>query len=155
MQQIRNEIKEKGLDSSMLSFEDVPFEREVSHAESEFRLPSLQQSAEYLNIRNQIEPYKPINGNPVTVFIKKVIRKLMKFYIMPVITEQNALNHHCANAVQQVTSYVSANADVDLQALAAKVQELELKQAANRQEIAALQRRVEALAAENKALRQG
>ena len=48
MQQIRAEIKEKGRDSSMLSFEDVPFEREVSHAESEFRLPSLQQSAEYL-----------------------------------------------------------------------------------------------------------
>ena len=138
MQQIRAEIKEKGLDSSMLSFEDVPFDKEVSHADSEFRIGSLLQSAEYLNIRNQIEPYKPITGNPVAVFVKKVIRKLVKFYFLPVITEQNALNHHTANAVQQLSSYVSADSAVDVKSLEAKVEEMELILAANKKEIEAL-----------------
>lgn len=154
MQQIRAEIKEKGLNSSMLSFEDVPYDKEISHAEYEFRLTSLLQSAEYLNIRNQIEPYKPVAGNPIAVFVKKVIRKLVKFYILPIVTEQNALNYHCANAVQQLSCYVGANAEVDLTALMAKVEELELIQAANRKEIAALQSRIDALTEENKSLRQ-
>ena len=58
--QIRAEIKEKGLEASMLSFEDVPFEREAGHVENHFELSSLVQSAEYMNARNQIEPYKEI-----------------------------------------------------------------------------------------------
>jgi hypothetical protein len=154
MQQIRAEIKEKGLDSSMLSFDDVPFERETGHTETTFSLPSLTQSAEYLNVRNQIEPYKPIDGNPIVVFVKKVIRKLMKFYIMPVVTEQNALNYHCSNAVSQVSAYMNRNAGVDIVALAAEVEELKLIQAGNKKEIAALRERVDLLTAENDALRQ-
>lgn len=150
MQQIRAEIKEKGLDSSMLSFEDVPFDKEVSHADSEFRIGSLLQSVEYLNIRNQIEPYKPITGNPAAVFVKKVIRKLVKFYFLPVITEQNALNHHTANAVQQLSSYVSADSAVDVKALEAKVEEMELILAANKKEIEALRSQLSALTEENK-----
>ena len=63
--QIRAEIKEKGLESSMLSFEDVPFDKEVSHSESHFELSSLVQSVDYVNARNQIEPYKEITGNPI------------------------------------------------------------------------------------------
>lgn len=106
MKQIRAEIKEKGLDSSVLSFEEIPFQQEVSHAAQNFQLASLQQSADYLNIRNQIEPYKPLEGNFLVVFIKKVIRKLVKFYLLPIITEQNALNLHTANAVNQLNLYV-------------------------------------------------
>lgn len=122
MKQIRAEIKEKGLNSSMLSFEEIPFQQEVSHAEQHFQPASLQQSAEYLNIRNQIEPYKPLEGNFLVVFIKKVIRKLVKFYIMPVMTEQNALNLHTANAVNQMNLYIQ---QTDITALTSRIDALE------------------------------
>ncbi len=156
MKQIRAEIKEKGLDSSMLSFEEIPFAQEVSHADSSFQLSSLKQSAEYLNIRNQIEPYKPIDGNFLIVFIKKVIRKLVKFYIMPIMTEQNALNLHTANAVQQMNNYIQDRQEadkIDIAALVSRIDELETKQAANRQEMNALRSQIKALQAENQELK--
>ncbi|MBR1528823.1 MAG: hypothetical protein IJ642_05935 [Oscillospiraceae bacterium] len=156
MKQIRAEIKEKGLDSSMLSFEEIPFAQEISHADVNFQPAALQQSADYLNIRNQIEPYKPIEGNFLVVFIKKVIRKLLKFYIMPIMTEQNALNLHTANAVQQVNNYIQSRTESDqiaISALVSRLDALEAKQAANRQEIAALRSQVRALQAENQELK--
>ncbi len=151
--QIRAEIKEKGLESSMLSFEDVPFDKEVSHSESHFELSLLVQSADYVNARNQIEPYKEITGNPITVFIKKVIRKLIKFYIMPIMTEQNALNYHCANAVNQLSCYVQNNSQVDVLKLAEKVDALELKLTATKLETDSLRTQVKALKAENAVLK--
>lgn len=151
--QIRAEIKEKGLEPSMLSFEDVPFDKEVSHAETHFELSSLVQSADYMNARNQIEPYKEISGNPISVFIKKVIRKLVKFYIMPIMTEQNALNYHCANAINQVSCYVQSNSKVDIEQLASKVDELELKLTATKLETDSLRTQVKALKAENARLK--
>ncbi|MGN0677189.1 MAG: hypothetical protein ACI4K5_05535 [Ruminococcus sp.] len=151
--QIRAEIKEKGLEPSMLSFEDVPFDKEVSHTETHFELSSLVQSADYMNARNQIEPYKEISGNPISVFIKKVIRKLVKFYIMPIMTEQNALNYHCANAINQVSCYVQSNSKVDIEQLASKVDELELKLTATKLETDSLRTQVKALKAENARLK--
>lgn len=151
--QIRAEIKEKGLEASMLSFEDVPFEREAGHAENHFELSSLVQSAEYMNARNQIEPYKEIKGNPISRFIKKVIRKLVKFYIMPIMTEQNALNYHCANAVNQVSCYVQENSQIDIVKLASKVDELELKLTATKLETDSLRTQVKALKSENARLK--
>ena len=145
MNQIRAEIKEKGLDSSMLSFEEIPFQQEVSHAEQNFQLASLQQSAEYLNIRNQIEPYKPLEGNFLIVFIKKIIRKLVKFYIMPIITEQNALNLHTANAVNQMNLYIQEQQK--------KMTDLETKQEVQRQEMDALRTQIKALQKENRELK--
>ncbi len=151
--QIRAEIKEKGLEPSMLSFEDVPFDKEVSHTETHFELSSLVQSADYMNARNQIEPYKEISGNPISVFIKKVIRKLVKFYIMPIMTEQNALNYHCANAINQVSCYVQNNSEIDVVQLASKVDELELKLTATKLETDSLRTQVKALKAENARLK--
>lgn len=151
--QIRAEIKEKGLELSMLSFEDVPFDKEVSHTETHFELSSLVQSADYMNARNQIEPYKEISGNPISVFIKKVIRKLVKFYIMPIMTEQNALNYHCANAVNQISCYVQDNSKIDVVQLASKVDELELRLTATKLETDSLRTQVKVLKAENARLK--
>ncbi len=145
MKQIRAEIKEKGLDSSVLSFEEIPFQQEVSHAAQNFQLASLQQSADYLNIRNQIEPYKPLEGNFLVVFIKKVIRKLVKFYLLPIITEQNALNLHTANAVNQLNLYVQEQQKT--------ITALETKQEVYRQEIDALRTQIKALQKENQELK--
>ena len=156
MQKIRAEIKEKGLDSSMLSFEEIPYAQEISHADSSFQLSSLKQSADYLNIRHQIEPYKPLEGNFLVVFFKKVIRKLVKFYIMPIMTEQNALNLHTANAVQQVHNYIESRTEsdkIDISVLISRIDTLEAKQSANKQEMIALRTQIKALQAENERLR--
>ncbi len=106
MKQIRKEIQEKGLTEEMLSFEEIPYAEEKFSVQGNFQLQSLQQSAEYLSVRNQIQAEKPIEGNFLVVWVKKLIQKLLKFYILPVMTEQNALNLHTANAVQQISQYI-------------------------------------------------
>ena len=156
MQEIRQEIKEKNLDHAILDFEEIPFTPEISQAENQFQCSSLQQSTEYLNIRNQIDPYKPIEGNFLIRWIKKVLRKLMKFYIMPIMTEQNALNLHTANAIHQTNQYILSRTEsdqVNLAELISRMDALELKQAANRQEIQALRSQIRTLSTENEKLR--
>lgn len=156
MQEIRQEIKEKNLDHAILDFEEIPFTPEISQAENQFQCSSLRQSTEYLNIRNQIDPYKPIEGNFLIRLIKKVLRKLMKFYIMPIMTEQNALNLHTANAIHQTNQYILSRTEsdqVNLAELISRMDALELKQAANRQEIQALRSQIRTLSAENEKLR--
>ena len=156
MQEIRQEIKEKNLDHAILDFEEIPFTPEISQAENQFQCSSLQQSTEYLNIRNQIDPYKPIEGNFLIRWIKKVLRKLMKFYIMPIMTEQNALNLHTANAIHQTNQYILSRTEsdqVNLAELISRMDALELKQAANRQDIQALRSQIRTLSTENEKLR--
>ena len=158
IQTIRQEIKEKNLDHVVLDFEEIPFQQEIRPTDSNpFQIDSLQQSMEYLSIRSQIDPYKqPIEGNFLVKFVKKILRKLMKFYMMPIITEQNALNLHTANAVRQTNQYILSRTESDQINLAeffSRMDTLELKQSADRQEIQALRSQVRALTAENEQLR--
>lgn len=106
MAQIRQNIKEQGLTSDMLSFEDVPFRSatDVSGAS----LEAAGEAMRYLNAHYYIQPYKNLSGNPIKVFFKKVIRKLVKFYVEPVVFEQNDVN---ANTVKALNCLVNAAAD--------------------------------------------
>ncbi|MDE6730916.1 MAG: hypothetical protein K2J71_09115 [Oscillospiraceae bacterium] len=159
MQTIRQEIKEKKLDHVILDFEEIPLQQEMKNQTDNmpFQLDSLQQSMEYLSIRSQIDPYKqPIEGNFLIKFVKKVLRKLMKFYMMPIITEQNALNLHTANAVRQTNQYILSKTEsnpINPAELLSRMDALELKQSADRQEIQALRSQIRALTAENEQLR--
>lgn len=158
MRTIRQEIKEKNLDAAILDFEEIPFREEIHPDDSSpFQPDSLQQSMEYLSTRNQIDPYKqPIEGNFLIRFVKKVLRKLMKFYIMPIITEQNALNLHTANAVRQTNQYISSRMQsdpVNLAEVVSRMDALEVRQSADRQEIQALRSQVRTLMTENEQLR--
>lgn len=160
MREIRAEIKEKGLDSSMLSFEDVPMDgahavpAAVSPTGAGFDIAVLNDCAGYLEAHDQIDPYKPIAGNPVFVFVKKVIRKLLKFYMVPIISEQNAINRQVTNAVRQMSLYAGGNdRDINTAELMARLEELELRQEANKKEIEALRKQVAVLSEENKSLK--
>lgn len=106
MAQIRQNIKEQGLTSDMLSFEDVPFRSatDVSGAS----LEAADEAMRYLNAHYYIQPYKNLSGNPIKVFFKKVIRKFVKFYVEPVVFEQNDVN---ANTVKALNCLVNAAAD--------------------------------------------
>ena len=144
MQNIRKEIKEKGLSSDMLSFEDVPYQKPdaaVNGAGSE----EVKNSLVYLNGHYNVQPYKPLGGNPLFVFIKKVLRKLMKFYIEPIVNDQNNFN---ANVVRVLNAHQNTPApDTDelmkrLEVLELNQKQLTLRVAALQQENAALRSRI-------------
>ena len=144
MQNIWKEIKEKGLSSDMLSFEDVPYQKPdaaVNGAGSE----EVKNSLVYLNGHYNVQPYKPLGGNPLFVFIKKVLRKLMKFYIEPIVNDQNNFN---ANVVRVLNAQQNTPApDTDelmkrLEVLELNQKQLTLRVAALQQENAALRSRI-------------
>ncbi len=71
MAEIKRNIKEQGLTADMLSFEDVPYKKTAQGG-------SAAEAMDYLTSHYYIQPYKELKGNPIKVFIKKTLRKLMK-----------------------------------------------------------------------------
>ncbi len=112
MAEIKQKIKDQGLTADMLSFEDVPYKKTAQGG-------SLPEALDYITSHYYIQPYKELKGNPVKVFIKKVIRKMVKFYVEPVVFEQNDFN---ANAVTVMKSL----ADSRSSDLSGRVETLEL-----------------------------
>ncbi len=136
MQGIRQEIKDKGLTSDMLSFEDVPYRKPDAAGTEE-----VQESLIYLNAHYNVQPYKPLGGNALVVFIKKVLRKLMKFYIEPIVNDQNQFN---ANVVRVLNAQQNTDAP-DTQELVKRLEVLELNQKQMALRMAALQQENAAL----------
>ena len=114
MAEIKRNIKEQGLTADMLSFEDVPYKKTAQGG-------SAAEAMDYLTSHYYIQPYKELKGNPIKVFIKKTLRKLMKFYIEPVVFEQNDFNANAVTVMRSLSDGKTAD-------LTSKVETLELAQ---------------------------
>lgn len=144
MLQIKREIKEKGLKADMLSFEDVPYDQPVDMADGS-DLSACDEALNYINSHYSIQPYKELQGNPIKVFFKKVIRKLTKFYVEPVVFEQNEMNANIARVLNSLRSAAEANSGGE--DFNDRIQVLELAQKE-------LNKRIDSLERENAALRE-
>lgn len=140
MSEIRQKIKDEGLTSSMLSFEEIPLDKPSSELDIDYNPYILKQSAELLCSQNQLTPNKPIEGNPLVRLMKKVIRKLTQFYVVPIVLEQNTLNFHYANAVSQLYSFTQES-----EKLSEKISELENQHLMDEKRIAELESRLNEL----------
>lgn len=112
MAEIKQSIKDQGLTADMLSFEDVPYRKNAQSG-------SASEALDYISTHYYIQPYKELKGNPVKVFIKKVLRKLIKFYVEPVVFEQNDFNANAVTVMKSLTESGSAD-------LGGRVETLEL-----------------------------
>lgn len=144
MSQIKREIKEKNLTADMLSFEDVPYEKPTDMS-SGSSLEDCDSALTYLNTHYYIQPYKELQGNPLKVFFKKVIRKLTKFYVEPVVFEQNDFNANTTKALNSLRSAVNTGSESS--DMNDRLQVLELAQKE-------LTKRIDSLERENAALRE-
>ncbi len=140
MSEIRQKIKDEGLTSSMLSFEEIPLDKPSSELDIDYNPYILKQSAELLCSQNQLTPNKPIEGNPLVRLMKKVIRKLTQFYVVPIVLEQNTLNFHYANAVSQLYCFAR-----ETEKLSEKISELENQHLMDEKRIAELESRLNEL----------
>lgn len=132
MADIKKEIKEKGLTADMLSFDDIPYKKTAQGG-------SPEEALDYVTAHYYVQPYAEITGNPVKVFFKKAMRKLMRFYVEPMVMEQNDLNANTATVIKAMYE----NKSIDM---SGRVETLE---AANK----ALIMRLEKLERENAELR--
>ena len=96
MADIKREIKEKGLTPDMLSFEDIPYKKTAQGG-------SPAEAVDYVTSHYYVQPYQEFTGNPVKVFFKKVLRKVMRFYVDPIVMEQNDFNANTAIAIKAIS----------------------------------------------------
>ncbi len=128
MKQIREEIQEKGYSSEMLSFADVPSEPESGAYTERFDADMLHQNVQYVIANHRVDPYRPLAGNPLSIFCKKVIRKLISFYVEPYAAEQSSLNANVAQAQAQIELYIQESRMHSTKVLLERIEMLELQQ---------------------------
>lgn len=51
--------------------------------------------------------HREITGNPLARAVKKIVRKLTYFFIAPVVEDQNKYNIHNADALAQISDYIT------------------------------------------------
>lgn len=127
MDEIRAEIKKKGYDSSMLSFEDVKCDTSLNDrsgmSEREYAA-----NLQYVNLNYAVQPYKQLFGRRPVVIFRKIIRKLIKFYIEPFVKDQNELNVRFVRLMNYVDNHMKAEKSViDMNQMGKKVADIELK----------------------------
>ena len=98
MSEIMLEIKKKNINSDIPNFEDIPYKKPVGVSFSE----NPDKAVDFLRSRSYIKPYHEICGNSVNVFIKKFIRKIIKFHTEPIVSEQNDFNASAVTAIDSL-----------------------------------------------------
>lgn len=140
MTEIREEIAEKHLTPDMLSFADVPVPGPQVSDAAGWNSQNTKDALTYLNSHYVIQPYKELRGNPASVFLKKVLRKLIKFYIEPIAEEQSAFN---ANAAHLFNALDRQENSGSIQEIASRLDVLEAQVRQLQNENAALRRQME------------
>jgi len=103
MTEIRREIKEKGYKDKDILFADIPInslDGGITHS------GVLEVNLRMLNSRYAIAAYRPLITKRalgfIVIFIKKIIRKMTKFYIEPIVADQNESNRLMALCLQDL-----------------------------------------------------
>ena len=105
MEQIRQEIREKGISLDIPEFSGAS-EKPVAEI-APFDMNEFMQSVAAVDRSYQVERYAPIVGNPISKLIKRVVRKMVNFIITPIVEDQNAFNASVAKTISSLQSYIN------------------------------------------------
>jgi len=146
MEEIRAEIKEKQLLEEIPSFEDIPIQGQTSTAvvsanisEENYREHYLE-NLDYLNRNVEMIYYFDLGNNPVKKFIKRAIRKVLKFLLYPITQQQTAFNAHAVRCLNATRDYmqdqtVKSNVEDMMNLQIERLAELEQKYNAQKKEL--------------------
>jgi len=106
MEEIRQEIRDKGYINDLFSFDDV--------IESAAENKTLEDYYDILNNIWNVQAYRvlPAGGGILgkfKVFVKKVLRKSIKFYIEPIVEDQDEFNANTVHILNLINSYMDIN----------------------------------------------
>ncbi|MCM1244102.1 MAG: hypothetical protein NC293_00475 [Roseburia sp.] len=106
MEKIRTEIKEKGYKESDLSFLDIPISTFPEASQESFDLDKLREKLQRVNETYGVDYYKVIEGGGIKTFIKKAIRKILKFLLYPLCQNQELFNAFSVQTMNQLFLYI-------------------------------------------------
>lgn len=145
MDEIRQEISDHGFTNDQLSFTDVPVSDQEDSLVSDSATYSSQNflnAAHQMHLTAKVELWHPLYGNSLLQFIKKVIRRLVRPVLLPVIEDQNSNNQASVSAILEVGSYLREN-DKAIKQLREKIEQMEKRLAAIEKENEKLKNQLE------------
>ena len=106
--EIKIEIENNIFENEILFFDDSYETNFLNYFNKEvFDIYNNSISKKFFNI----EPHKLIHGNKLIVLIKKIIRKLIKFYIVPIVSDINSYNLSVFDSIknlQNIEIYINS-----------------------------------------------
>lgn len=126
MSDIRRNIEERGYVATDLKFADLEEQNKegLELLGEAFQIDNLSQWIVRMDETKRVQCWRPLYGNPIKVFIKKILRKCMKFYVEPIVEDQNRYNHYTVCALAQVFSKLAENQDGRIKELEEQVEKL-------------------------------
>jgi len=122
MQEIKADIKEKGYTNDLLSFNDIVVDTSTMNV-SKFDKISFNEEIYTVNHTWNVQAYRVINGSKIALFFKKVMRKMVYFFVEPIVLEQDGFNASIVRLMNQMNCYVDETKEQNL-ALKKQVEDL-------------------------------
>lgn len=129
MREIRAQIAERGYTKNELRFADVAVAvtEEAGDIDEYFELQNFGLTVDKMNGRRTIQCWRMLSGSKLAVLIKKVIRKLIKFYVEPIVKEQNQFNFYTTSAMAQLYAKMEEEQAIKLDEMQKRIDLLEKK----------------------------
>ena len=126
MADIRRNIKERGYEKTALTFADVHVQagEGLELLEERFQSKELKKWIVKMDETKNVACWRPLRGNPLEVFLKKVVRRCVKFYVEPIVADQDRYNHYTVCAMAQVFSKLADSQDAKIRELEDQVERL-------------------------------
>ena len=139
MSEIRENIKERGYTEKELTFakfaDDYKKKNCVGDIPKTYNRDAFENNLRKLDEGREITPWKLLVGNKIKVFIQKVIRKSIRFYVDPIVDEQNRNNYLITCLISQLEAKGNSSEAVDVIELQSQIKEL-------KKEVASLKERL-------------
>lgn len=148
VQDIRQNVQADGELKNPPAFEDIPIrgEADVAAQGAQPKLANLENSLQYVNAGYEIPYYWSFGPTGIKTFLKRVVRKLLKCLIPPILEKQNCFNAHVANCLNAINTQLEA-INAQLEAINAQTKELFSQQSILQQKIDRLDRQSDAFSA--------
>lgn len=113
MEEIREEIKEKGYTNDMLSFSDMIVDEKGGDVEK-FERVKFSEELFNLNMLWNVNPVRPIEKKPgikgkLICLYRKIVRRCIRSYISPIVWEQDTFNATTVRLFNLVNFYMEEN----------------------------------------------
>lgn len=112
IEEIRENIAKRNYEEDILSFEDIPGGYYTEY--KDFNLDRLQLNISNVNDSWQIPIYRHLPSErgfigALKIFLKRAIRKVTKFYVIPFVEDQNNFNSNVTNCLNTINAYILKN----------------------------------------------
>lgn len=127
MEEIRAQIKERGYTKKDLRFADIHVDTTegTECLDEYFELGNFKNTIVKMDGKRNVQCWRLIAGNKFKSFFKKIIRKMTKFYVEPIVEDQNKFNFYTVSAMSQLYAKFEEEQDFKVAQMQQRIEQLE------------------------------